>query len=465
MGEMRLYQDVMRIPIPRLSGRTATRHLVVLGLAAMVAGCGVEEALREAMTPAATPHEAYALRLRGAGLEGTALAREWMLAAERALRAPVLVALPFRETGYWAPEEASSVGYRMALRRGQKLTLELDVADTARSRVFVDLFRDPADSTEPLDHVASGDSTHRVLEYEARRDGDYILRLQPELLRGGRYTLTVRAGASLAFPVPGRDTRAIRSTFGADRDGGRRSHHGVDIFAPRGTPVVAVAPGRVRRVEETNIGGKVVWVDTRANHRVYYAHLDRQIAYPGQEVDVGDTLGFIGNTGNARTTPPHLHFGVYQRGPVDPYPFVHQPSPTIAPLTANTEHLGTLVRTSAPTATLRESPRANATPIAELPRHTVLRIDGASGGWYRARLPNGAIGWLAASSAEPARRPVRTELRAAESVVRRGPIADAPPVESVAPGTQVPVLGRFADYLFVQTPAGRTGWLATDGAR
>jgi murein DD-endopeptidase MepM/ murein hydrolase activator NlpD len=462
---MRLYQDVMRIPLSPVRGACLRRRLFALGLAVVAAGCGVEEAIREAMTPTPTPHEAYALQLRGAGLEGTALGREWMQAAERALHSPVAVALPFRETGYWAPEEASSVGFRMPLRRGQKLTLELDVADTAGSRVFVDLYRDPADSTEPLDHVASGDTTSRTLEYEARRDGDYILRLQPELLRGGRYTLTVRAGASLAFPVPGRDTRAIRSSFGADRDGGRRSHHGVDIFAPRGTPVVAVAPGRVRRVEETNIGGKVVWVDTRSSHRVYYAHLDRQIAYPGQEVEIGDTLGFIGNTGNARTTPPHLHFGIYQRGPVDPFPFVHQPATAIARLTASTEHLGSWLRTTAPTATLRSSPRANGETVAELPRHTVVRIDGASGGWYRARLPDGSTGWLAAASAEPARRPVRTELRSAAAVVQQGPVAEAPPVESVAPGTQVPVLGRFADYLFVQTPAGRTGWLAADGGR
>ena len=453
----------MHFPPPVSSvARLIRRPLLTIALAGLAAGCGVEEALRDALTPVPTPHEAYALRLRGAGLEGTALGREWMLAADRALRSPVAVSLPFRETGYWSPGEASSVGYRLPLRRGQKLTLDLDVADTAGADVFVDLFRDPADSAEALDHVAHADSSARTLEYEARRDGEYILRVQPELLRGGRYTITVRAGASLAFPVSGRDSRAIRSGFGADRDGGRRSHHGVDIFAPRGTPVLAAAQGRVRRVDETNIGGKVVWLDA-GGQRLYYAHLDSQIARPGQMVAIGDTLGLVGNTGNARTTPPHLHFGIYQRGPVDPYPFVHEPRTTFDRLTASTADLGKWLRTSAERTTLRASPRASSASVAELPRHTVVRIDGASGAWYRARLPDGATGWLAASSAEPAHRPVRTERRAAAVVVRQGPLAAAPPLENVAPGTQVPVLGRFADYLFVQTPAGRIGWLAEAG--
>jgi murein DD-endopeptidase MepM/ murein hydrolase activator NlpD len=56
----------------------------------------------------------------------------------------------------------------------------------------------------------------------------------------------------------------------------------------------------------------------------YYAHLDRQAVTPGQRVNAGDLVGWVGNTGNARTTPPHLHFGVYlaAAGAVDPLPFI-----------------------------------------------------------------------------------------------------------------------------------------------
>ena len=443
-----------------------------LAAAAMLAGaaaCGAEQALRDAMTPNLTPHERYAKRLRDAGLDSTAIGFGWLTAADSAIRQPLAVVPPFRETGYLPPTEPRAVGYRLSLRRGEKLAVTLDLADSARMQLFVDLYQRPADSTDGPDHVATVDPVERVLEYEARRDGEYLLRIQPELLRGGQYTLTLETGPSLAFPVSGRDSRAAQSFFGAARDGGRRQHHGIDIFAPRGTPVVAAAPGIVRRVDVSNLGGKVVWLyDAKRGQSLYYAHLDSQIARPGQVVRIGDTLGLVGNTGNARSTPPHLHFGIYRRGegPVDPYPFVQRPRGTAPRVTADVDDLGEWVRTAAPAATLRAAPADNAPVVARLPRHTVVRLESASGAWYRARLPDGSSGWLPSRLAEPAERPVGTERRSDVVTVRAGPGSAAPAMEDVAAGTRVPVLGRFADYLFVQTPAGRTGWVvADDGAR
>ena len=120
----------------------------------------------------------------------------------------------------------------------------------------------------------------------------------------------------LAFPVDGVDGSAIWSGFGAERDGGRRAHRGVDIFAPRGTPVLAATDGWVTRVETTRVGGNVVWMQPLfGNMRVYYAHLHEQWVEPGDFVLAGQPLGAVGNTGNAITTPPHLHFGVYVRRP------------------------------------------------------------------------------------------------------------------------------------------------------
>ena len=433
------------------------------------AACGADEALRHVLTPAMTPHERYERRLRDAGLDSTALGREWIIAAEKAIRQPVTIVLPFRETAYLSPTEAPAIAYRFALRRGQKLTVRLDAADSAGAKVFIDLYHDPADTTRPLDHIESADLDERAVDYEARRDGDYLVRLQPELLRGGRYTLTLQSAASLAFPVSGRDSRAAQSFFGAARDGGRRDHHGIDIFAPRGTPVLSASEGVVRNVGVTNLGGKVVWVsDVKRGQSVYYAHLDSQIARPGAVVHVGDTLGLVGNTGNARTTPPHLHFGIYRRGegPVDPFPFVHSTRATPAPVAADLSELGAWVRTSAPTVTLRASPLDASPAVARLPRYTVVRIESASGQWYRARLPDGATGWIAAKFAERAERPLRTERMTAEATVREGPGAGAAAMEQVSQGTGVPVLGRFATYLFVQTPEGRTGWVAAgEGAR
>jgi murein DD-endopeptidase MepM/ murein hydrolase activator NlpD len=128
---------------------------------------------------------------------------------------------------------------------------------------------------------------------------------------------------SLAFPVAGKKNN-IGSFWGARRDGGRRKHQGIDIFARKGTPVVAISDGVITTKDHTPIGGKTLWLKS-ANHNwtAYYAHLDKQKVKEGQYVRKGQVIGTVGNTGNARTTPSHLHFGIYTaRGPVNPLPYV-----------------------------------------------------------------------------------------------------------------------------------------------
>jgi murein DD-endopeptidase MepM/ murein hydrolase activator NlpD len=115
----------------------------------------------------------------------------------------------------------------------------------------------------------------------------------------------------LVFPVAGYGVGAIISTYGDARSGGARRHEGIDIKADRGTPVVAMLPGRIHRVKEAGGGGKQVWLDTNNGLRLFYAHLDSWSVEEGQKVMAGDQLGTVGNTGNASHTLPHLHFGIY----------------------------------------------------------------------------------------------------------------------------------------------------------
>ena len=130
--------------------------------------------------------------------------------------------------------------------------------------------------------------------------GDYVLRVQPPLGATADFDVAIEASALLAFPVEGVDGSAIWSGFGAERDGGRRAHRGVDIFAARGTPVLAATDGWVTRVETTRVGGNVVWMQPLfGNMRVYYAHLHEQWVEPGDFVLAGQPLGAVGNTGNA----------------------------------------------------------------------------------------------------------------------------------------------------------------------
>jgi murein DD-endopeptidase MepM/ murein hydrolase activator NlpD len=271
-----------------------------------------------------TPHEAYTRGLQDAGLHETALGRDWIAAADRALREPVAGKLPLEGTLQFDAGEARAFGYRLTLQRGRVLRLDLSQPSGPPSIVFIDLFR--MREGEAPERIASAERGELSLEHEITRDGEYLLRIQPELLRGGSLKLVQKTTAALTFPVSGRDVKAVGSRFRDPRDGGRREHHGVDIFAPRGTPVLAAAPGVVSSVGTTGLGGNVVWVwDSRRRHSHYYAHLAEQAVSVGQRVNAGDVIGYVGNTGNARTTPPHLHFGIYALGdgPIDPYPFVH----------------------------------------------------------------------------------------------------------------------------------------------
>lgn len=129
--------------------------------------------------------------------------------------------------------------------------------------------------------------------------------------------------AAKVFPVAGRKSR-IASFWGAIRDGGARKHEGIDIFAPRKTPVLAVRDGIITTTGNGGRGGKYIWLKASGDKfNYYYAHLDKQYVKPGQKVKAGQVIGTVGNTGNARFTPAHLHFGMYSRaGAVDPLPYV-----------------------------------------------------------------------------------------------------------------------------------------------
>jgi murein DD-endopeptidase MepM/ murein hydrolase activator NlpD len=131
----------------------------------------------------------------------------------------------------------------------------------------------------------------------------------------------------LVFPVAGTASK-VRDLWGASRAGGARRHKGIDIHARRGTPVVAVCDGVIVERAHTLVGGKTLWLRSEDHGwKAYYAHLDRQLVREGQYVRKGQVIGTIGNTGNARTTPAHLHFGIAgSRGWVNPLPYVkHSP--------------------------------------------------------------------------------------------------------------------------------------------
>ena len=136
---------------------------------------------------------------------------------------------------------------------------------------------------------------------------------------------------ALEIPVAGKTAGQLKDTFDEGRDGGR-VHRALDILAPRGTPVLAADSGRVLRIKSNALGGNTIYAtDPRGRIVYYYAHLDayRDGIVDGSIVARGDTLGFVGTTGNAPRDTPHLHFQIMQMPadgrywdgePINPYP-------------------------------------------------------------------------------------------------------------------------------------------------
>lgn len=122
--------------------------------------------------------------------------------------------------------------------------------------------------------------------------------------------------ARLLVPVRGVSRSELRDTF--DERRGDRRHEALDILAPRGTPVMAVADGHVEKLFTSLPGGLTIYhFDPTGTHCYYYAHLDRYAGglREGQQVRRGQVLGYVGTTGNAPKDTPHLHFAVFRLGP------------------------------------------------------------------------------------------------------------------------------------------------------
>jgi murein DD-endopeptidase MepM/ murein hydrolase activator NlpD len=444
-----------------VSTRHATQGRVLGGACVILAigfatGCATNGPLGSLRTT--PPYEAYVDTLRQAGLDQTALGLDWTAAGERALSTPVDVTLPFNETGYLAPAAPAAVAYRMPLVRGRQLIVDLTFDSAGPARVFVDLFE--VDGEGNARRVASLEPEATSLVYDVRSDGTYLLRVQPELLRGGRFTIVERTVSTLRFPVTGRTASAVQSGFGAVRDGGTRGHEGVDIFAPRGTPVAAVTDG-VAQVSTNNLGGNVVWLrEGRARRTFYYAHLDGWAIEGTVRVRAGDVLGYVGNTGNARTTAPHLHFGIYEGGAIDPLPFI-QPDDEVPPAPQTpSDRLGTLVRVSRARTALRVGPDPRAAVDRQLERAAVGHVVGVSQAAVRLMLPDGTSGYVDAAAVASADAPLRRARLAAGAEVRETPSLEAPVVATLDQAAQVEVVGQFGGHDLVRMPDGDAGWVA-----
>lgn len=131
----------------------------------------------------------------------------------------------------------------------------------------------------------------------------------------------------LPIPVAHVQVNQLKDTWNAARSGGRR-HEGIDILAAHGTKVYSTTNGIIADLRPNTLGGKVIWIKGPSNSWHYYAHLNghKNGLVVGDYIKKGTHIGYVGNTGNAESTLPHLHYGIYLNGKgigaVNPYPYL-----------------------------------------------------------------------------------------------------------------------------------------------
>lgn len=388
------------------NARFSLLMLILLVVLTAYAGCGgrdllgdIEDTLRGWFGPR-TERTKFRRQLAKSDTVSERTLALWDTAYAIAKTTPLRTELPHREVIYLdgaLPLSAQAV--RFTLPPGRRLRVRyLTEADAATAPLFGELYRltDGRTGERPRASwsAAAPEITYRTAD--PARGEELLLLVQTAPRAVARYELQLLTEPTIAFPVAGKDEAAIQSFWGAPRDGGRRKHEGNDVFAPRGTDLLAVAEGTVSRTGNGGLGGKTVWLrDPDTGLRYYYAHLDEQRVSRGQYVSRGQVVGTVGNTGNARTTPPHLHFGIYAGGAIDPYPFLQRaddlPPPSPLPLRRPAQDFRVPARGNH---FLRLSPARDGFRVRRLDNGAAVRLLGVSGRFYRVETARGETGYV-----------------------------------------------------------------------
>ncbi len=309
----------------------------------------------------------------------------WENLAETAFQDSIEISLPYAETGKFYPKSFPVYSYEIELQPGEVFNLVVET-DSTKQLVFVELFERAGDTIPKFEKVKSIDFQKKNLSFEAEKKATYKVVIQPEIEAHTAFKFKMEKNPAYLFPVSAGVNANVQSYWGANRDGGARSHEGIDIFAKRGTPVVAATNGSIGYTGKKGLGGKQVWLrDRKRNQSLYYAHLD-SIADVSGNIKRGDTIGFVGNTGNARTTPPHLHFGIYKgyHGAINPLHFVYQPSLLESDPEQLDSHPQKLIVKS--TANLRSKPTtSNSRILSTLKANDTLQFLGKTNEWFHIR--------------------------------------------------------------------------------
>lgn len=168
----------------------------------------------------------------------------------------------------------------------------------------------------PETTLAVGETT---MVLKSQNKDEAVSELPPRRIKAVKSEVT----GEFTFPVKGHGPKSVISVFG-DKRGKTRLHQGIDIKAPKGTPIVAATDGYIERIREGGSGGKQLYLRDGKGRLFYYAHLNSWSVEEFEAVEAGQVLGTVGDTGNAKGTTPHLHFEIMlgkDKEAVDPLKF------------------------------------------------------------------------------------------------------------------------------------------------
>ncbi len=313
----------------------------------------------------------------------------WQSAYLSALAQNVAIPLPYGEKGSFSTSIPTVYSYTVDVKAGEILTVTVE-KDSVANQVFIDLFELKNGNFQ---NVQSSHPDASYVAYPAEKNTQLKVVIQPELSATSNFFININKKPQLNFPVSGKGNASVQSFWSDERDGGKRKHEGIDIFAKRGTPVIAATDGMVTYAGEKGLGGKQVWVRSGIfGHSIYYAHLDSVIVSSSNRVKTGDTIGLVGNTGNARTTAPHLHFGIYGgNGAIDPLPYVYQTKPISGTAYERPKMNTSILRGES---NIRSGPATDYDIIAQLQKNDSVFILGRNNDWMHIRMPNKANGFI-----------------------------------------------------------------------
>lgn len=308
----------------------------------------------------------------------------WEFAGSLALQNPISITVPYTETGFMSGDIPDATGFYFTVKPGQKINASFKKLTPSLQTTYLELWEVEGGNERKL--MVSADTVLNIIEYATAAPGNYILRMQPQLGAKGSYTLNILVGPTLGFPIDAAANPKVGSLWGDARDAGARKHEGIDIFAKKGSSILAVADGIIHNVNETDIGGKIISLRPTGHYfSVYYAHLEKQLVRDGQQVKKGDVIGTVGNTGNAKFSSPHLHFGIYTHsGAVDPLSFVQKVNP---PQEAVAKKLNEWFKTTDKTK-LYPSPKKENEYVFAGP--VKIKTESCNNNFYRVILENGS---------------------------------------------------------------------------